>query len=250
MRESFHHLANKIMLRSYTSIWIGLDWIFPPSCIGCNKQGIRICTDCLNLLNYTGISVCTICGQKTKQPALCTKCKRSRPDFTKMRSVFTYSGLIREAIHKLKYENDLGLAEVLSHYLFDFINQIGWKVNLIVPVPLNQARLRERGFNQAALLSLPLALRLDVKYKPNAISRIRNTRSQVGLNVVERYQNVDNAFVADRKILEFRDILIIDDVTTTGATLNAVAKAAKTAGARKIFCLTLARAQHLTDHLQ
>ncbi|MCJ7695331.1 MAG: hypothetical protein MUO40_07865 [Anaerolineaceae bacterium] len=150
----------------------------------------------------------------------------------------------------MKYENDLGLSEILSNYLFIYLKKLKWNINLIIPVPLNQVRLNERGYNQAALLSFPLALRMEAKYRPNAISRIKNTKSQVGLNEIERHKNVLDAFVADRKAVHSKDVLIIDDVTTTGATLNAVAHAAKKGGARSIYCLTLARAQHITDNLQ
>ena len=115
-------------------------------------------------------------------------------------------------------------------------------VDLIVPVALGPKRLKERGYNQANLLASPCAIRLGVECNQRALRRIRETRSQVGLSIVQRQNNVSGAFIADSKEVGGKRVLLIDDVLTTGATLNACAEALKQAGAVQIFSLTLARA--------
>jgi ComF family protein len=117
-----------------------------------------------------------------------------------------------------------------------------WEVDLVVPVPLSQARFRERGYNQAALLALPLALSCRIRYNSKTLTRIRETASQVGLSAQRRQENVIDAFLAERISAQGKRILLVDDVATTGATLDACAKALMLAGAQNVLCLTLARA--------
>ena len=129
----------------------------------------------------------------------------------------------------------------MSKHLINYYLQENWKVDIVVPIPLSLSRQSERGYNQAGLLAWPLALALGIYYQPKAISRIRETRPQVGLKAHERAENVKGAFSANEKLVEGKTILIIDDVTTTGATLSASAQAAIEAGAERVFGLTLAR---------
>ncbi len=114
---------------------------------------------------------------------------------------------------------------------------------MVVPVPLGVARKKERGYNQASLLAYPLALRFNLAYRPKALWRVRETKSQVSLNRQERQKNVSEAFKAGAKLVNEKTILVIDDVTTSGATLDACAVALLKAGAKKVYGLTLARAE-------
>jgi len=117
-----------------------------------------------------------------------------------------------------------------------------WKVDLVVPVPISLSRRSERGYNQAALLARPITLCFGLEYRPQALEKSRETRSQVGLSLEERQTNVHGAFFAEHRIVEGKNILVVDDVTTSGATLNACAQALRLAGAKEVYCLTLARA--------
>ncbi|HVP21330.1 MAG TPA: ComF family protein [Anaerolineaceae bacterium] len=129
----------------------------------------------------------------------------------------------------------------MAKHLIDLFPTTGWKIELILPVPLSGLRLQERGYNQAAMLAKPLSLATGIPYKPKAIARIRNTRAQVGLKASERLENVKDAFLANPDIARGKRILLVDDVTTTGATISACASALKNAGAQSIYGLTLAR---------
>jgi ComF family protein len=115
-------------------------------------------------------------------------------------------------------------------------------VDLVVPVPLGKERIKERGYNQVGLVAMPLALINHWQYKPRALVRTRETRTQVGLSIVERRENVCGAFRGDPALILGSKILLIDDVATTGATLSSCAAALMDAGAKSVYALTLARA--------
>lgn len=122
------------------------------------------------------------------------------------------------------------------------LEEASWAVDLVIPVPLSPARTAERGYNQAALLARPLALFSGLAYQPKGLLRCRETSTQVGLTMKERWQNVSGAFLANAPLVSGRSVLIVDDVTTSGATLQACAEALLEAGVKKVFALTLARA--------
>jgi ComF family protein len=145
----------------------------------------------------------------------------------------------------LKYRNDISLGEALATQLLKYVTNLNWPVELIVPVPLGRKRQNERGYNQVGLIAFPLALAMNIKYCPKALSRNRETRSQVGLTKLERKLNVFGAFRAKKDLVIDHKILLIDDVATTGSTLSSCAEALRAAGAQDVFALTVARAlQH------
>jgi ComF family protein len=146
----------------------------------------------------------------------------------------------------LKYKGDIALGDVFARPLASQLLSYGWPVNLIVPVPIGVARKSERGYNQAALIAWPVALCAGIAYRPNALKKVRETRSQVGLPASERRTNVAEAFQADPKTVRGKSVLIMDDVTTSGATIEACTNALLSAGANQVYGLTLARAK--LDH--
>jgi ComF family protein len=151
---------------------------------------------------------------------------------------------VRKALHALKYRRNLGLSEAIVGDLAIFTSGLGWAPDVLVPVPLGRGRLRERGYNQSGLIGWPLSLALGLAYFPAALSRVRETRTQVGLTRRERNDNVRYAFRASRALVGGRGVLLVDDVATTGATLSSCAQALYAAGARDVFALTVARAYH------
>jgi ComF family protein len=153
-----------------------------------------------------------------------------------------YTGPVRTAVHQLKYARNVALGDTFSKYLCDLLVDFNWKIDIITPVPLGAARKKTRGFNQAALLAKPIALKLKIRYKPGMISRTRETLSQVNLNREQRKRNVAGAFRARVNITRGNNILIIDDVATSLSTLDSCAEALLSAGAKKVYGLTLARA--------
>jgi ComF family protein len=131
--------------------------------------------------------------------------------------------------------------------MLSYLGQTGWAVDVVTCVPLSKGRLRERGYNQAALLARPLALGSCLPFFPLLLRKTREVPSQVGLTALERKRNVVDAFLADGQAQNLKRILVVDDVTTTGSTLEACARALLDAGAREVYGLTFARAG-LHDH--
>ena len=136
----------------------------------------------------------------------------------------------------------MGLGEALVPQLVVFVLQLQWAFDMLVPVPLAKMRLQERGYNQSSLISWPLSLALGVTHAPHALTRARETRSQVGLTQAGRRENVRGAFEADSRVAQGRRIILVDDVATTGATLSACAETLLAAGASDVCALTVARA--------
>ena len=166
----------------------------------------------------------------------------TKPHFEAIRSWAEFSGPVRNALHDLKYRRNLGLGASLALHLEDLLQQYQWDINLVTPVPLGKERYQQRGYNQAALIAMPLALGLQLPYNPQILLRTKETRSQVDLSLSERQSNLDGAFQANGKAVTDKRILIIDDVSTSGSTLDACAQALMKAGAEAVFGLTVARA--------
>lgn len=226
----------------YQWLWTGIDWLYPPRCAGCDQPGVHWCSDCQQGTLRISPPICLRCGQPHRNGGVCPSCQKSLPGFEALRSWAAFQGPMRNAIHRLKYRKNIALGWWLSEALSDLYASTGWKVDLVTPVPLGLARLKERGYNQAALLAYPLALRYGLRYEPRALSRTRETLSQVNLSLSERKLNVAGAFRGDHKLVAEKVVLVVDDVATSGATLSACAEALLVAGCRQVYCLTLARA--------
>jgi ComF family protein len=159
-----------------------------------------------------------------------------------MRSWAVFESPIQAGLHSLKYRRNVAFGESIAMQMSDFVRSLGWPIDVLIPVPLGKKRLRERGYNQVALVARPLAYELEWRYEPDALWKIRETRSQVGLNVSQRSENVQDAYQADPTIVKQKSILIMDDVATTGSTISACTTALLSAGARDVYVLTIARA--------
>lgn len=226
----------------YKLAWRGLDWLFPPQCGGCGKLGSRWCVECQSKIPLlTGI-LCRKCGVPIKVEGICLECQVNPPSYLANRAWATYDFPVREAIIRLKYKRDLGLGDILALPLIGLVKSMDWSVDTVVPVPVGKQRLRERGYNQVALIARPFSLALGLKYCPEALVRVRETRSQVGLSALQRRENVYRAFEANSRQVRGKTVLVLDDVSTTGSTITACSDALLRAGAQNVFALTVARA--------
>jgi ComF family protein len=159
-----------------------------------------------------------------------------------MRSWAVFDSPIQDALHTMKYRSNVALGDALASQMQDFLRSLQWKIDLLIPIPLSKQRLKERGYNQVALVAQPLAYHLGLVYAPQALWKARDTRSQVGLNISQRRENVRDAYQADRSVVNGKSILLMDDVSTTGSTISSSTEALLAAGAREVFAITIARA--------
>lgn len=142
----------------------------------------------------------------------------------------------------MKYRGNISLGEALALQMLGFVSSLQWNIDILIPVPLGKKRLQERGYNQVGLVAQPLAYYADFPYMPQALWKARETRSQVGLNIRQRHENVHNAYQADARIVRQKSILLMDDVSTTGSTIESCTDALLAAGALEVYAITIARA--------
>lgn len=239
-----------MIFKIYSAFFVSLDWIFPPECVGCGIEKEQFCNSCYEKIKFINSDICQICGFPNKSGSICNECSSQKPFYDQLRSVALYTSPISDAIRMLKYRRGITLGFPLSKLLVDKVSAMDWDIDLVVPVPMSPKHYYERGYNQAAVLAFPTSLILDRNYEPKAIVKIRETKTQVGLNAKERKTNVKNAFVADSKIICGKNVLLVDDVTTTGATINACSLALREAGAALIYAITLGKSIFSTSDFE
>jgi len=231
-----------------------LDLVLPARCHACRRY-LRgetnpcFCRDCWETVSLIDGPCCPRCGKPFASAAalshspghLCGDCRERPPRFDHAVAAGWYEGVLAEAIHLFKYRGKTLLAGPLGTLLLDAMGRLP-KVDGLVPVPLHPSRLREREFNQALLLCDYLKDRSGLPVIPDGLERVRETPPQIGLAHAARRGNVRRAFVPKRpERIEGRRIALIDDVLTTGATVNDCARALKRAGAEMVCVLTVAR---------
>lgn len=224
--------------------------IFPENltCVICddelnNEFNNSICDACLKTLPYLTGSCCLKCNANIKATLsnYCLYCKSHNREFKRNFSVFSYDMPINMLIIDLKYNKKKYLAKPLSKLMLSKFAEMDISIDLIVPIPLHESKLKSRGFNQAELLCECFKKHYCVDR--NLVKRIKNTLQQSELNRTERLKNLKDAFiVSDSRKIKNKRILLIDDVFTTGVTIEECAKALKKAGAKEVYSFTLAHA--------
>jgi len=229
------------------------DVIFPPQCLACAERvdlspSQLFCVSCWMKVKFIEGSLCTVCGlpflNSAAKSHVCGSCLEKKPFFALARGVVSFETVIMEVVHKFKYGRDLSLGEALGSLFaeFSFSDMTFSDYKMIIPVPLHKQKLRERGFNQALLLAKKIGKKYSLPVNFSLLKRHKFTLTQTGLNRREREENIKGAFsVVDRKAVVGESLILIDDVFTTGATVNECARTLLKAGARKVAVLTLAR---------
>lgn len=149
--------------------------------------------------------------------------------------------MLREAIHALKYKQDIGLGDYFAKVLISLLESRGWEFDIVIPVPISRERMKERGYNQSALLSNPIAAYFQVEHSTKALQRIKETGSQVNHTRIERDEFLRDAFSANPAKLKGKKVLLVDDIITTGSTINHCANTLKGAGASQVIAISIAK---------
>jgi len=220
---------------------VALDLLFPQWCVGCGREGGFLCPSCRQSLPRIMPPLCPRCGKPQPNGILCPSCVGWQAEIEGVRSPFRFDGVIRQAIHQLKYRNLRALALPLAKLLKDYCATNPMSGEALVPVPLHKRRLRERGYNQSQLLTQELGKLITLPVVGDCLIRQRYALPQARTSSVEeRRNNVAHAFICRDHRLQDKQVLLIDDVATSGATLNACASALKAAGATSVWGLVLA----------
>ena len=220
---------------------IVLDLLFPCFCIGCGGEGELICASCRRSLPRIESPFCLKCGIPLDAGDLCPNCEHEPPLIDGIRSPFPFDGLIKEAVHQLKYKNLKALAHPLARLLGEYLGDNPLPGDVLVPVPLHNRKVRRRGYNQSSLLARELGRLTSIPVVEGSLVRKVNTPAQAKAeSAEERRGNVSGAFSCDEKLRDSQ-VLLIDDVSTTGATLESCAVALMEAGAASVWGLTIAR---------
>jgi ComF family protein len=221
---------------------IALDLLFPRWCVGCGREGDFICSSCRQSLPRIMSPLCPKCGRPQPSATLCPGCLSWQAEINGIRSPFRFEGVIRQAIYELKYRNLRAIAKLLARLLGDYLVSNPVPGEILVPVPLHPKRLRERGYNQSRLLAQELGKLTNLPVVDDCLVRQRHALPQARTSTVaERRSNVADAFSCRDQRLRGKQVLLIDDVSTSGATLDACARALKGAGAISVWGLVLAR---------
>lgn len=217
-------------------------------CIVCQKElnsesHFSMCDACMEKLPRNFGRTCLKCGESiaNTESQYCLRCKQEKPLFTRCFSPLQYKHPVTYLIREFKYNNKQYLSETLGNFLVESYVVNNLNCDLVLPVPLHEKRLKKRGYNQALLLANQLNEKLGLPIREDALIKTKDTLTQTSLNKDQRKENVlDAFFVPNKSLIENKVVLVIDDVYTTGSTLNECALALFEGGAKKVYCLTLA----------
>jgi len=219
-----------------------VDSFFPRRCVGCGRVGDFLCLECLRKLPRLVPPFCPRCGRPQASSIVCPSCWQRPTEIDGIRSLFRFDEVVRKSIHELKYRNLKAISPCLAELLADYLKENPLPGEALVSVPLHPRRLRERGYNQSSLLARELGKRIDLLVIEDCLIRVKQAQPQVrAVDAEERRSNVADAFACRDERVSGKQIILIDDVCTSGATLESCATVLKDRGATSVWGLTLAR---------
>lgn len=230
LKGELHELGDKL-----------LDLLFPPRCVNCAKPGSALCPACLASIPLVPPPYCSRCGQvRALTGATCARCRAQPPVISRVLFATWHQDTAQNAIHELKYKRRRDVARPLAELLTLRLRQANVRFDVLSCVPLHPTREYARGYNQAELLSRETARQLNAPFA-HTLERTRATADQIGLDAAARRHNVQDAFRAAPSLDGAKNVILVDDVCTTGATLDACAQALFEAGVQRVIGLTVAR---------
>lgn len=220
-----------------------LDLLFPPTCVECRRVGRWICPRCWTNVSWVVDRTCGSCGMSSVQNPCC-RCAHRPSSLRSVIAVAPFEGAAREAVHALKYEGKHAIAPMMGRLMARAVRDLD--IDLVVATPLHAARRRQRGYDQSALLARTIRRELQLGSDVDTLRRVRRTRQQVSLGPKERRSNMLGAFKATRQLHGER-VLLVDDVYTTGATMEAAATALLEGGAHSVIGVAFGYAEFAQD---
>ncbi|MFQ9212314.1 ComF family protein [Eubacterium ventriosum] len=225
-----------------------IEWMYPTVCPVCQKvlgKGKIICDTCKDELHIINEPRCAKCGKPLTDSGktYCNDCKKMKHYYDRARSVFEYTGEMKLVLYRFKYGNSRDYGKVFAKVAKDVLeNKLKeWNVQAIIPVPMYKDKEIKRGYNQAEVFGRALSKETGIALDDKCIIRKKSTVPQKKLSNEMRKINLQKAFGVDRKICsEYKTVLLVDDIYTTGSTFDACAKVLKVAGVEKVYCLSVA----------
>lgn len=224
-----------------------MDFLYPRTCPVCGEvvgeKEEKVCTECKEKLVYIKNPSCSKCGKPLQnfREQYCRDCKRHAHYFDRGKAVWVYNKELRESIYRFKYDNkreyaDFYIEEIVKRH-GGWIKSLG--VEVIIPVPLHKKKQKSRGFNQAEVLARGIGKALNIPVETKLICRQKNTVAQKELNSKERQKNLKNAFKIVQNDVQLRKVLLVDDIYTTGSTIDAMATVLKSGGVKEVYMICL-----------
>lgn len=224
-----------------------LNILFPRTCPVCGEilivQNYQVCENCKKKIKYITEPACKKCGKQllVEEQEYCYDCSRKEHNFTRGISLYCHDEWIRKSIYHFKYNNKREYAKIYANeIILKYKSKIQtWNADYLVPIPIHKSKLNERGFNQAKDLCLELSRGLEIPMLDNCVLRVKKTLPQKELNDKERIINLKNAFKIGKNVVKLKSIILVDDIYTTGATIDTVSKVLIESGAKDIFFITI-----------
>lgn len=217
------------------------------NCIVCGKEIAKgskygLCEKCLQEMPFNNQHFCRRCGSPMENEAyFCLECQNNNKFFDFARSSLVYENQVQRLILNAKFHNNRWVQKYFAEMLCDTYNQCKMKVDFIVPTPISNERLQERGYNQAELIAKPLAKLLGLECKSDIVIKTKDNKRQSELSIKERRENVKGVYsIKNRYQVKGKRILVVDDILTTGSTLSEIARKLKSAGASEVYGLVVA----------
>lgn len=248
---------NKIIFKKFT--WF-LDILYPYRCPACKKivNSSGFCELCWKSLIFIEEPCCFVCGKPidttVSKGLICAECLKVRYYFDRSFSVFVYNDTIAKSIFEFKFYQKLFLGKFFTNFLYNKIKNFDEKIDFIIGVPMHYKKLIQRGYNQSVILAVELSKKLNIPHINNLIIKIKDTKAQVKLNSKTRKVNLRHAFKLNNKyksLIKNKNILIVDDVFTTGSTINECSKILKNdACVNRVFAITIAKTDQTRKYHQ
>ena len=222
------------------------DLFFPRRCPVCGivlKMNERVCIDCKGKIEYIVEPKCKKCGKPIRQVTqeYCSACEKGKHYYDKGIAMFTYNDAMRGSIYQYKYHNKREYADFYAEEICRYLGNeiVAWNADAIIPIPLHKQKLRKRGFNQAELLARKVGKKLDIPVRSDIVCRSRKTKAQKELGDRDRINNLKKAFKIIRNDVKLNTVILLDDIYTTGSTIDAVAKILRETGTSHIYYVAL-----------